>query len=91
MAVTVRIPAVLRGITQGAGEVECTSPHVRGLLTELESRYPGMKDRLCEPDGQVRRFVNVYVNREDIRFLQGLNTPLKDGDVVSIVPAIAGG
>ena len=71
--------------------VEVSAGTVGGAITELQSRYPGIKERLVDESGAVRRFVNVYVNEEDIRFLQNQQTPLKDGDELSIIPAIAGG
>ena len=90
MSVLVRIPTPLRSLTQGQGEVQGEGTSVQELIENLEARYRGLKERLCE--GQdIRRFINVYVNDEDIRFLQGTATPLKAGDQVSIVPAIAWG
>ena len=71
--------------------MEVSAGTVGGAITELQSRYPGIKERLVDENGAVRRFVNVYVNEEDIRFLQNQQTPLKDGDELSIIPAIAGG
>ena len=91
MSVTVRIPTPLQRITNGQGEVACEGKTVSDLLADLEQRYPGIKERICDEQGKLRRFVNVFVNEEDIRFLQGDQTPLKDGDAVSIIPAIAGG
>ena len=90
MAVTVRIPAPLRALTQGLDEVEAAAGTVREIIDALEVAHPGIKTRLCDEKG-VRRFVNVYANEEDIRFLDNLDTPIKDGDSLSIVPAIAGG
>ena len=90
MAVTLRIPTPLRTLTGGADEVNATGATVREIITELEGRYAGIKDRLLDEKG-VRRFVNIYVGDEDIRFLDGLDTALKGGDQISIVPAIAGG
>ena len=91
MAVTVRIPTPLQRITQGKGEVSCDGGNVAELLVDLERRYPGVKERICDESGKLRRFVNVFVNEEDIRFLQGDQTAVKNGDEVSIIPAIAGG
>jgi molybdopterin synthase sulfur carrier subunit len=91
MAVTVRIPTPLQRLTDGQGEVACEGRTVTELLSNLEKRYPGVKERICDSDGKLRRFVNVFVNEEDIRFLQGDQTAVKDGDEVSIIPAIAGG
>jgi len=89
--VQVKIPTPLRKYTAGAGSVEAQGATVTALVGDLERRYPGMKARLCDESGQVRRFVNIFVNGEDIRFLKHLDTPLKAGDELSIVPAIAGG
>jgi molybdopterin synthase sulfur carrier subunit len=90
MAVKVRIPTPLQRITQGKEEVEGSAGTIIDLINDLEKKYPGMAERISE-GGKVRRFVNIYVNEEDIRFLQTEQTPVKDGDEVSIVPAIAGG
>ena len=87
----VRIPTPLRKYTGGAEEVTADGATVAALVTDLENRHPGIRERLCDADGKVRRFVNIYVNGDDIRFLANLDTALKDGDEVSIVPAIAGG
>ncbi|MCH8039293.1 MAG: MoaD/ThiS family protein [Nitrospinae bacterium] len=89
--IKVRIPTPLRPMTGGKGEVEERGGSIGELIENLNSSHPGLKDRLCDEKGEVRRFVNIYVNEEDIRFLTGKETPLKDGDEVSIVPAIAGG
>ncbi len=91
MAVTVRIPTPLRRLTNGQGEVEVEAKTVREAIDKLEEQYPGFKERLVDEKGELRRFVNLYLNDEDIRFLKGADTELKDGDVLSIVPAIAGG
>ncbi len=88
--VTVRIPTPLRTLTGGADEVNATGANVGEILEELEKRYPGMRDRLLDEKG-VRRFVNIYVGDEDIRFLDGLKTEVKGGDQLAIIPAIAGG
>jgi molybdopterin synthase sulfur carrier subunit len=90
MAVKVRIPTPLRTLTGGKDEVDAKGATVREVIEDLERRYPGMKDRLCDEKG-VRRFVNIYQNEEDIRFLDSLETAVKEGDSISIVPAIAGG
>lgn len=90
MAVKVRIPTPLQRLTQGKEEVEGRAGTVIELINDLETKYPGIAERVSE-GGKIRRFVNVYVNEEDIRFLQAEQTPVKDGDEVSIVPAIAGG
>ncbi|GBE00885.1 sulfur carrier protein CysO [bacterium BMS3Bbin06] len=90
MAVKVKIPTPLQRLTNGREEVEAAPGKVIDLINDLDSRYPGIGERISE-DGKVRRFVNIYVNDEDIRFLQAEETKVKDGDEVSIVPAIAGG
>ena len=90
MAITVRIPTPLRTLTAGKDEVEAKGATVREVIEDLERKYPGIKDRLCDEKG-VRRFVNIYQNEEDIRFLDALETAVKDGDSISVVPAIAGG
>lgn len=91
MAVKVRIPTPLQPAVGQKSEVEADGGTVRDVLADLDSRYPGIKSRIYDDDGKLRRFVNIYVNDEDIRFLQGEDTALKEGDEVSIVPAIAGG
>jgi sulfur-carrier protein len=91
MSTKVRIPTPLRKLTNNEEMVEVSAGTVGGAITELQSRYPGIQERLVDESGAVRRFVNVYVNEEDIRFLQNQQTPLKDGDELSIIPAIAGG
>jgi len=90
METTVRIPAPLRTLTGGKDEVTAAGATVAELIDELDKKHPGIKDRLVDEKG-VRRFVNIYVGEEDVRFLEGLKTTLRDGDKVSIVPAIAGG
>ncbi|MBK8169222.1 MAG: MoaD/ThiS family protein [Sandaracinaceae bacterium] len=90
MPVTVRIPTPLRTLTQGKDEVAVDAGSVRAIIDNLEKNFPGLRDRLCDEKG-VRRFVNIYANDEDIRFLQNLDTILKEGESLSIVPAIAGG
>ena len=89
--IKVRIPTPLRPLTKGQGEVETKASSVVEMIEILNGAHPGIKDRLCDETGELRRFVNIYVNEEDIRFLKGKETSLKDGDEVSIVPAIAGG
>ena len=91
MPINVRIPPPLLPVTGGKSEVEATSSSIASLLEELEANYPGMKERLCDEQGELRRFVNIYVNEEDIRFLDGKDTKINEGDEVSIIPAIAGG
>ena len=91
MAVTVRIPTPLRRITNGVDKVSVDGPNLRSVIDSLNKAHPGIKDRLCDESGELRHFVNVYLNGEDVRYLQGLNTATKTGDEVSIVPAVAGG
>jgi len=91
MSVSVRIPTPLRKLTAGADEVSVEATSIGELIENLEAAHAGLKERLCDDKGEIRRFVNVYVNDEDVRFLDGRATALKDGDEVSIVPAIAGG
>ncbi len=91
MTVKVLIPTPLQKLTNDQATVDCSGTSVAELLESLEQNCPGIKARLCDEQGQLRRFVNFYVNSEDIRFLDGVNTSLSDGDEVSIIPAIAGG
>lgn len=91
MAVQVRIPTPLRRLTNGVSEVQVEGTTVREAVNALEQQYPGMNGRICEENGEIRRFVNVYVNGEDVRFLGGLEAAVKDRDEISIVPAVAGG
>jgi MoaD family protein len=91
MPVKVQIPAPLRGLTAGAAEVEVDASNVQGVIDALESKYKGVKSRLCDEDGRLRSYVRVFVNGEDARGLGDAKAPLKPGDSVSIVPAIAGG
>jgi molybdopterin converting factor small subunit len=88
---TVRIPTPLRKLTAGQEEVTAGGATVGELIVNLEKSYPGLRERICDESGAVRRFVNIFVASEDIRFLQNLDTPVKEQDEVSIVPAIAGG
>ena len=90
MAVKVQIPTPMRQHTEGKATVEAAGATVQAVLDNLGQKYPGISQRLFE-NGQVRRFVNVYLNDEDIRYLDSLNTPVKDGDELSIIPAVAGG
>ena len=90
MSVKVKIPVPLQRLTQGKEEVEGETGTVMSLVNDLNEKYPGLAERISE-NGKIRRFVNIYVNEEDIRFLKSEETTVKDGDVVSIVPAIAGG
>ena len=91
MSVIVRIPAPLRSKAGGHHQIELTAHSFKALLDEMETAYPGITERLRDENGRLRRTLNIYLNRENIRFLRGLDTPLKDGDEISIVPAIAGG
>ena len=91
MSITVRIPAPLRRLTRNQARVEAEGSTIAELMDRLDEKYPGLKDRLVDEGGRVRLYVNFYVNEEDIRFLDGTATELGDGDVLSIVPAIAGG
>ncbi|MDB6059301.1 MAG: molybdopterin synthase subunit MoaD [Verrucomicrobiales bacterium] len=91
MSVKVRIPTPLRKLTHDEELVQIDAATVAAAFTELQNRFPGIKERLIDDTGNVRKFVNVYVNEEDIRFLQNQQTTLKDGDEISIIPAIAGG
>jgi MoaD family protein len=91
MAVKVQIPAPLRSLTAGAAEVEVDATNVQGVIDALEGKFKGVKSRLCDEDGRLRSYVRVFVNGEDARGLGDAKAPLKPGDSVSIVPAIAGG
>jgi len=91
MSKKVRIPTPLRKLTNNEELVEVDAATIGEAISELQARFPGIQERLVDEKGEVRRFVNVYVNEEDIRFLQNRETPLKDGDEISIIPAIAGG
>ncbi len=91
MAVTVRIPTQLRELSGGASEVTADGDTVASVLAGLEAAHPGFNERLFDEGGQLRRFVNVFVADEDIRFLDGVDTPVSEGQTVSIVPAVAGG
>jgi sulfur-carrier protein len=90
MAIEVRIPTILRTYTDGAKQVEGAGSTLGELIVDIDGRHSGLRDRLVEGDG-LRRFVNVYLNDEDVRFLGGLATPVKDGDTVTVLPAVAGG
>ncbi len=91
MAAKIRIPTPLRKLTNDEELVEVDAATIADAINELQTRFPGIKERLLDDSGAIRRFVNVYVNEEDIRFLQNQDTALKDGDEISIIPAIAGG
>ena len=90
MAVKVKIPVPLQRLTQGKEEVEGAAGTIISLLNDLDQQYPGLAERISE-DGKLRRFVNIYVNEEDVRFMKNEETEVKDGDEISIIPAIAGG
>jgi molybdopterin synthase sulfur carrier subunit len=91
MSVTVRVPTTLRTLTGGVSEVAVEGGTVGEVVAALEASYPGFRDRLLDDAGKLRRFVNVFVSDDDVRFLQGLDTPVPAGETVSIVPAVAGG
>jgi len=91
MSVLVRIPTPLRRMTNGQAKVEMQSSNLGELVEKLDSEYPGFKDRLVDENGDLRYFVNIYLNGEDVRFMEGLETSTNEGDEVSIVPAVAGG
>lgn len=91
MSVTVRVPTTLRTLTAGAAEVEVEGKTVADAIAALEAAHPGFGERLLDDDGNLRRFVNVFVADDDVRFLDGLDTPIPDGETLSIVPAVAGG
>ena len=91
MPVTVRIPTPLRAVAKGNADVQAKGDTIEDLIGDLERQFPGLRERLVDESGELRRFINIYLNQEDIRFLDNKATRLKDGDEVSIVPAIAGG
>ena len=91
MSITVRIPTPLRRVTNGEDKVTVEGSNLKEIIGSLDNQYPGIKARICDDQGDLRNFVNVYVNGEDVRFLKGLDTSTKTGDEVSIVPAVAGG
>jgi molybdopterin synthase sulfur carrier subunit len=91
MSITVRVPTPLQKITNGKSEVTASGATVKAALADLEKNFPGLRERLYSEDGELRKFINIYVNEEDIRFLESEESVLKDGDVISIIPAIAGG
>ncbi|MEZ4501950.1 MAG: ubiquitin-like small modifier protein 1 [Dehalococcoidia bacterium] len=91
MAVRIKIPTPLRTLTLDRDTVSAEGETLGAVVEQLETEFPGMRERLCDESGELRRFVNIYVNGEDVRFLQGLSTALNAGDEVSIVPAVAGG
>ena len=91
MAVKVRIPTPLMKLTDNQAEVSAEGVSISEVINNLEKQFNGIKERICEESGSPRRFINIYINEEDIRFLEGENTAVKDGDEISIIPAIAGG
>ncbi|MEV6282648.1 ubiquitin-like small modifier protein 1 [Kribbella sp. NPDC051770] len=91
MSVSVRVPTILRPYTQGASEVSVEGSTLSEVLESLDASYPGIKGRVLDDSGELRRFVNVYVDNDDVRFAEGLQTSIKDGGQVSIIPAVAGG
>ncbi len=91
MSIKVRVPTPLQKLTLDKDVVECNAKTIKDLVENLDKEYPGLKDRICDENGKIRKFLNIYVNDEDIRFLEMDSTLLKDGDEVSIIPAIAGG
>ena len=91
MDISVRIPTPLRRLTNGQDKATLTSTNIKNMVDDLEENFPGMKKRLCDDEGNLRNFVNVYINGEDVRFLNGIDTALKNGDEISLVPAVAGG
>lgn len=91
MSIKVQIPTPLQKVTQGNSEIEIEAGTIKELINNLENNYPGIKERICDDKGEIRKFINLYVNEEDIRFLKQEKTKLHNGDEVSIIPAIAGG
>jgi molybdopterin synthase sulfur carrier subunit len=91
MSATVRVPTTLRTLTAGASEVEVDGDTLAEVITNLEAAHPGFRERLLDDEGQLRRFVNVFVADDDVRFLDGLDTKVPEGETVSIIPAVAGG
>jgi molybdopterin synthase sulfur carrier subunit len=91
MAILVRIPTPLQKFTKNQSEVQAEGATVQEVLDNLEQNFPGIRERLCDEQGSVRKFINLYLNDEDIRFMEGERTTLKDGDELAIIPAIAGG
>jgi molybdopterin synthase sulfur carrier subunit len=91
MTATVRIPTPLRGVTNGLDRANVNEGSMKDVVQELEEQFPGIKARLCDDEGNLRSFVNVYVNGEDIRFMDNMDSAIKSGDEISVVPAVAGG
>jgi sulfur-carrier protein len=91
VSVSVRVPTILRPYTQGVSEVSVEGSTLSEVLESLDASYPGIKSRVLDESGELRRFVNIYVDNDDVRFSEGLQTPVKDGGQISIIPAVAGG
>jgi len=91
MSITVRIPTPLRRVTDGQDKVDVEGSTIKEIIDSLDGQFPAIKERLCDEQGQLRNFVNIYVNGEDLRFLDGIDSAVKEGDEISIVPAVAGG
>tara|TARA_Y100000588_G_scaffold68625_2_gene69888 strand:- start:6239 stop:6514 length:276 start_codon:yes stop_codon:yes gene_type:complete len=91
MSVTVRIPTPIRRVTNGEDKVTVSGDTLKQIIEAMEEQYPGIKARLCDDKGDLRSFVNIYINGEDVRFLSGIDSPVDSGDEVSIIPAVAGG
>ncbi|MCY4513782.1 MAG: MoaD/ThiS family protein [Candidatus Tectomicrobia bacterium] len=91
MSVVVRIPTPLQKFTQNQSEVQVSGATIDGVVVELDAQFPGIRERLCDDSGSIRKFINFYLNDEDIRFMDGEKTVVQDGDEVAIIPAIAGG
>ena len=91
MSIMVRIPTPLRRVTNGQDKVQVNGDSVGAIIGDLDSQFPRLKERLCDEQGELRNFVNIYVNGEDVRFLDGINSATAEGDEISIVPAVAGG
>ena len=91
MSIMVRIPTPLRRVTNGQDKVQVNGDSVGAIIGDLDSQFPGLKERLCDEQGELRNFVNIYVNGEDVRFLDGINSATAEGDEISTVPAVAGG
>ena len=91
MSIMVRIPTPLRRVTNGQDKVQVNGDSVGAIIGDLDSQFPGLKERLCDEQGELRNFVNIYVNGEDVRFLDGIISATAEGDEISIVPAVAGG
>jgi len=91
MAAEVRVPSLLRGLVGGTKSIQASGPTVGHALDDIEARFPGFKERVIDPNGAIKQFVSIFINGEDVRYIQSLDTPLQDGDQVSILPAVAGG